>query len=288
MNISSLPNTLRFGSDKDLFWIEFDRRIGYYTMDNNHYHSQYEIYYLFQGERNYFIKDSTYRVHSGDLVLVDSNAIHKTSDMLAPNHERIVLNFAPMFFNEFTQTEKELLISPYQDGNPHIRLNLQEKMYVETQLASLLSEIVNQPPGYQLYIRNVAVELLLFTARNILKRESEANDKLSPIQHKVTGIVRHINLHYGDPLQLDSIAKQFFISKSHLSRIFKLLTGFGFTEYVNITRVKEAERLLKDTKLSVTVVSELCGFENFSHFGKVFKKLSGLSPRAYRKHKGVL
>jgi AraC-like DNA-binding protein len=52
---------------------------------------------------------------------------------------------------------------------------------------------------------------------------------------------------------------------------------------VNITRVKEAERLLRDTEWSVTHVSEECGFDSLTHFGKVFKSLSGLSPRDYRK-----
>ncbi|MDD9269247.1 AraC family transcriptional regulator [Paenibacillus sp. GCM10023248] len=283
MTTPFLPDMLRFGSEDDPLRIEFDRRTGYYAMENNHYHIEHELYYLFQGERNYFIKDSAYRVQAGDMVLVDSNALHKTSDLREPNHERIVLYYSPSFFAGYQSAEKELLLAPFALGNPLIRLNLQEKMHVEALLASLLNELNEQPPGYQLHIRNVAVELLLFTSRYMLKRQSERDDELSPVRHKVTDIIRHINLHFGDSLQLHLIAKQFFISKSHLSRVFKQMTGFGFTEYVNITRVREAERLLRETDWSILHVSEHCGFESFSHFGKVFKKLSGVSPRSYRK-----
>lgn len=274
---------LRFGLMNDPLWIEYDRRIGHYSMNISHYHLAYEIYYLFRGERNYFIKDSVYHVHPGDMVLIDSYAIHKTSDLSEPNHERIVLHFAPSFFSGYSQKDKELLLTPFANVHPLVRLNLQERMHVETLFDSLLSELSERPPGYPLHIRNMVIELLLFTARHILKHKAEPEVEHSPIQLKVTEIVLHINQHYREPLNLDVLSKQFFISKGHLCRVFKEVTGFGFTEYVNVTRVKEAERLLHETDWSVTQVSEHCGFENFSHFGKVFKKLSGFSPRTFRK-----
>lgn len=283
MSVSALPGMLRFASGNDSFRLEFDRRIGNFSMKANHYHKEYEMYYLFHGERNYFIKDSIYQVQPGDLVLIDTNVLHKTSQRGEPNHERIVLYFSPSFFSGFPQSERALLLAPFAHANPLLKLNLQEKIHVEHLLLSLLNEVMEQPLGYSVHIRNLAVQLLLFSARYIYKRGSQPDEERSPIQRKVTDIVRHINLHYKAPLQLDAMAKQFYISKSHLSRIFKKVTGFGFSEYVNITRVKEAKRLLQDTDCSITQVAEQCGFDSLTHFGKVFKNLSGLSPRDYRK-----
>ncbi|MDQ1912553.1 AraC family transcriptional regulator [Paenibacillus sp. GD4] len=283
MTIASLPGMLRFGSRNDPLWIEFDRRIGHYSMNTSHYHIEYEVFYLLRGERNYFIKDSVYHIRPGDMMLVDSYALHRTSEISEPNHERIVFHFNPSFFNGYPQEDKELLLAPFSGGYPFVRLNMQEQMQLEALLISLLNELNERPPGYPLHIRNMANEVLLFAARHILKRKAQPDVELTPVQRKVTDIVRHINLHFREPLHLDLLTKQFFISKGHLCRVFKEVTGFGFTEYVNITRIKEAERLLRETDWSVTQVSEHCGFENFSHFGKVFKKLSGLSPRAYRK-----
>lgn len=283
MPLPHLPDIMRFNEQKDPFHIEFDRRMGHFSMETNHYHSNYEIYYLFNGERNYFIKDSTYKVHPGDLVLIDSNAVHKTSDLGVPNHERIVLYFTPSYFEGYSLEDRELLLAPFTKGYPLMRLNLQERLQVENLLSSLLTELNEQPPGYQLHIRHMAGELLLFTARSFLKRGVLPEYEPTPVQRKVSDIVRHINLHFSEALELDGLALQFFISKSHLSRVFKEVTGFGFAEYVNITRVKEAERLLRETNFSVTLVSEIAGFDNFSHFGKMFKRLTGLTPRAYRK-----
>lgn len=283
MSYPSLPNIVRFGSGNDPFKVEFDRRYGRFSMKNNHYHIEHEVYYLFSGERKYFVKDSVYHIQQGDLVLVDSNVLHKTSDLGGPGHERLLLYYTPAFFEGFRPEEKQLLLTPFAQDNPLIRFNLHEKMYVESLFTTLLHEITEQLPGYTLHIRNAAIELLLYSARAILRRRSQGVQEPSPVQDKVTDIVRHINHHYGEQLQLDNMARRFFISKSHLSRVFKHITGFGFTEYVNITRVREAERLLRDTDWTVTAVSEHCGFESLTHFGKVFKTLSGLTPREYRK-----
>ncbi|MGO4541106.1 AraC family transcriptional regulator [Paenibacillus sp. 2TAB19] len=285
MTVQSLPDTLLLGSINEPLWIEFDRRFGHHSMTNTHYHKSYEIYYLYSGERNFFIGDSVHHVHPGDMVLIDSDVVHKTSGLSEPNHVRVVLHFGEAFFNGISQEDIDLLLAPFHDGHPLIRLNLQERMHVEELLGSLLTELNEQPPGYQLHIRNMAIELMLFTARHIRKRKTLPNMELTPVQQKVTDIIRHINLHYREPLHLDDIANHFYISKGHLCRVFKEVTGFGFTQYINITRVKEAENLLRETNWSITQVSEHCGFENFSHFGRVFKKLSGLSPRTYRKER---
>jgi AraC-like DNA-binding protein len=286
MTLQQLTGRLRYGFSPNLnpLRIEFDRRTGHYTMDANHYHSAYEIYYLFSGERHYFIKDRAYPVLPGDLVLIDSDDVHKTSDIGVPNHERVVLYFEPSFFAGFTAAERELLLAPFRQGYPLLRLNLQERLHIEGLLLSMLGELAEQPPGYDLHIRHMAGELLLFAARYARKRESLPAYEPSPVQQKMTDIVRHINAHYGEPLELETLSRQFYISKSHLSRVFKEVTGFSFTEYVNITRIREAERLLRDTDQSITQVSEQTGFDNFSHFGKMFKKLTGMSPRSYRSH----
>lgn len=283
MSAPIYPDIMRFGTDHDLFKLEFDRRTGPYSMNNNHYHFQYEVFYLFQGERNYFVKDTAYHIRPGDLVMVDSNALHKTSESGRPNHERIVVYYSPGFFDTLRPDEQELLLAPFTRHTPVIRLNLQEKMQVESLLYAMLDEMKEQAPGHALQLQSVTAELLIYIARTVQKRGIQPDDPASPSQRKVTEIVRHINQHYGESLQLDDIAEAFYISKSHLSRSFKKVTGFGYTEYVNLIRIREAERLLRETGWSVTLIAEHCGFDSLTHFGKVFKSISRVPPRDYRK-----
>lgn len=286
MNLASFPDILRFGHKNDPLYLEFDRRRGHHSMATDHYHREYELYYLFSGQRNYFIKEDVYQVQSGDLVFIDSHAVHKTSDSGAPHHERIVLYFAPSYFDELTTEERALLLSPFLLEFPLLRLNFQEQQQIEGLFATLLTELNEQQPGYRLRITQLAGEILLYTARSLLKRESVQEQESSSVQRKVSDIVRYVNLHFGEPLELEELSLRFYISKSYLSRMFKQVTGFGFAEYVNLTRVKEAERLLRETNYSITHVSELSGFDNFSHFGKMFKRLTGVTPREYRRGHG--
>jgi transcriptional regulator GlxA family with amidase domain len=54
-------------------------------------------------------------------------------------------------------------------------------------------------------------------------------------------------------------------------------------EYINNVRVKEAQRLLRESKLKVTQIAEHVGFESIVHFGRVFKRFTSLSPMEYKK-----
>lgn len=282
MQLQQLPDLMRYGEPHDLVRAEFDRRSGHFSMLQNHYHAGYELYYLFSGERNYFVKDSAYRVSAGDLVLIDSNAVHKSTDSGIPDHERVVLYFSPAYFDGYPPEERELLRTPFTRRNALVSLNLQEKLRAEELLLSLLRELHERPAGYRLHIRHMAGELLLLAARASGRSDTLPRPEPTPVRRKVAEIVRHINRHFAEPLELDELARRFYISRSHLSRTFKEVTGFGFAEYVNLTRIREAQRLLRETRHSVTLVSELAGFDNFSHFGKMFKRLSGVSPREYR------
>lgn len=284
MELSRLPDSISFGKKPHLrpVQVEFDRRSMYYSMTANHFHSEYELYYLFTGERYYFIKDRNYTILAGDLVLIDSDEVHKTANRNVPIHERIVIYYQPAFFAALPTGERELLLSVFRRDYPVLRLNLQERLTVEGLLLNLLEELSEKPPGYSLRVEQMGAELLVRTARILLKKETVTAEEPSPAQLKMTEIVRHINNHYSEPLDLESLAARFFISKSHLSRTFKEYTGFGFSEYLILTRIKEAQLMLRGSTKSITDISEATGFENFSHFGKTFKKATGMSPRQYR------
>lgn len=70
-----------------------------------------------------------------------------------------------------------------------------------------------------------------------------------------------------------------------MSRFCKVATGFTFVEYVNSVRIKEAKHLLEQTTLKVNLIARKVGFGSVTHFGRVFKAVTGHAPLYYRKGK---
>ena len=73
------------------------------------------------------------------------------------------------------------------------------------------------------------------------------------------------------------------MSKTYFCYIFKLLTQKTFTEYVSDLRIKKSLELLQNTDMSITRICYEVGFNDVTHFCRVFKKSVGLSAKKYRK-----
>ena len=97
---------------------------------------------------------------------------------------------------------------------------------------------------------------------------------------RVSPILDYIRNNLSEPLTLDQIASQFYISKHYLCRIFKSATGFSVMEYIIYSRVLKARQLLKEG-VSVQQAGEMSGFSDNSHFIRTFGHLTGTSPGRY-------
>jgi len=113
------------------------------------------------------------------------------------------------------------------------------------------------------------------------------SDKVSSEQSKIKSdtsiqeIVTYLSENYDKAINLIDIARLYAISPEHLSRKFKKTTGFGFSQYLTLVRVKQAEKLLSSAKIPVTEVASLCGFNDSNYFSTVFKKTAEISPIKY-------
>lgn len=251
-----------------------------FTMPLNHYHDAYEIYYLLSGERYYFITDKTYHIIPGDLVLIGLNELHKTSQVETSSHERILINFTPEVL-PWNLTDDENLLACFAGPTNVLRFDIAERNKIEEILFKMVHEKTNRTFGYQMYIKALVVELLVLINRQ--KNHKAAPELRHASYEKIYDILRFINQHYRDDISLNYLSKSFYISPYHLSRTFKKVTGFSFIEYLNSIRTKEAQRLIRDTSQSISHIAASVGFDSLTHFGRVFKSITGLSPSQYRK-----
>lgn len=273
---------LSYGKEDGEFYIEHIKRSEPFEKVN-HYHENYEIYYLLAGRRKMFIKDRSYILTHGHLAFVNKLDVHKTQISDVIEHERVVVTFNRRFLGQEYDGYAPLLFSPFQQEDRVICLKLQEQIFMQVILNKFTKEIKEQKAGFELILKHNLVELLLFSARCLDNPETKPFVHASPLHQKISEIVLHINKHYNQRITLDELSEHYYISPYYLSRSFKTITGFTFVEYMNLTRVREAQKLLKETRLKVIEIADRSGFDNIAHFGRIFKKITNLTPQQYRK-----
>lgn len=152
-------------------------------------------------------------------------------------------------------------------------------------LLKMVEEDRRKPKGYLTYEKILLTELLLFINRNMEKFDEQQRYR-SSLQNKMSEVALYLIENYKKKITLKQVADEFSLHHPTWADHLKT-TGFTFIEYLNSIRIKEAQKLLKGTRKSVMEISELAGFESQTHFGRVFKEVTGLSPLQYRKRPGI-
>lgn len=93
--------------------------------------------------------------------------------------------------------------------------------------------------------------------------------------------IHYILLHIDYPLTLEEIAKKIYVNPAHLSRKFKSETHMTLTQYIHYKKIEEAKPYLEKGSLSITEIALLVGFNDSNYFGKVFKKVTGMTPSLF-------
>lgn len=89
--------------------------------------------------------------------------------------------------------------------------------------------------------------------------------------------------HFAEDITVKTLAEALFISESYVSKLFSKNLNCSFREYINGLRVQKAQKLLESTGMRIGQIMAACGFQNQSSFNRVFREITGTSPRQYRK-----
>jgi YesN/AraC family two-component response regulator len=100
----------------------------------------------------------------------------------------------------------------------------------------------------------------------------------------VQRVKEFIHENYAKKLTLEEIADHAYFSPSYLSKIFKEITGITIMDYVTQVRLREAKKLLRDTRMSLNKIANSVGYYDASYLSNVFKKEMGITPGQYRKN----
>ena len=253
-----------------------------------HWHPECEIQYFYQGKRHFFIDQRQYLAKSGCLVIVDAQQVHNTYSDKNPYHDRMVVHIDK---ERFQESAKALGIDIHQFFIEHrglIQIPQADRPYVESCLHELAEELGEKKHLYQTVAQLRLFDLIVYLKRLKNTGARQKNQQVELEMHEIVNEIGHyIRKHYASVGSLEEIAKQFYLDKCYLSRIFKRCTGYTVSEFTNVQRIQQAQRLLEDTELSMADIANAVGYENISYFNRVFKKYIETSPLKYRKKQNI-
>jgi len=248
-----------------------------------HYHPEYELVAILKGEGERFVGDHLDIYHAGDLVMTGPNLPHTwRSKDIVPASKAVVIQFGRNFLGEAFFTAPELA---------GVRLLLKASHHglafhgTVRRQALLLIDALLKAEGFPRLLKLLALLDLLAKAgsqqdhlSSRLFDEIPTSAERTRFEEAFSEIVRS----YREPVWQSDVAKRLHMTPGTLSRLFKRHCGRGFTQCLIEYRVAIACRLLQETDLRVTEISERCGFLNLSNFNRQFLKIKKRSPRAYR------
>ena len=258
------------------FFFEHVKRKNPMNMRMSHCHNHYEIYYLVNGERKYFIENRIVDVKRGDIILIPKEVLHKTTSISSNDHERILINVSEKWIPE----EVRACFDRYCLHIPTMHIEYIENVFSQIEREYKLSDKFSE-----MLIRQLLFELLVFLTR---LDDSQTGNSSDGRQNTMEKAAQYICDNFHANLTLQTMAKEFSMNKEYFSLRFKQVTGFGFREYLNQVRVSNAVKLLSTTNLNITEIAYQCGYNDSNYFATVFKKLKGTTPKKYQNAHSVL
>jgi len=124
----------------------------------------------------------------------------------------------------------------------------------------------------------------------IMERFTDLVFNMTNVKHKdvIFKSIDYIRNNYMKKITLDDVAAHVYLSPSYFSKIFKEEMDTNFNAYLNRVRIEMSKKLLSDPSISMVDVSNIVGFEDQSYFSKVFKKMTGQSPKKFRESRGIV
>ncbi len=149
-------------------------------------------------------------------------------------------------------------------------------------LQRLLFLFTEDHPSKDFFVDNMLRELIIrILQTNERKIYSDSTLKLNS-DSRLAFVVRYIREHLHEPLTVDMLSREAYMSSSHFHRVFKTELGVSPIEFINNERIKLAVGLLQDPKRNIKDVYMECGFDSRSYFNRVFKNRQHISPGEYQ------
>jgi AraC family transcriptional regulator, arabinose operon regulatory protein len=248
----------------------------------SHTHPRHELILVIGGRVEFVINGGRHIAQAGSLVIIGYLEKHEVRVLEFP-YRRYVLSLD----SEFCLLNiHELMLLSILIHRPekfaHV-LPLDEAL--TGQLTSHFDRLVAEcSAGLAFWMTRAASQVT-----DILIELFRRNPRWFPISQEsdrtrtILEVQKNIARDYREEISLDSLAARHYISRCHLSRIFRSVTGYHFKDYLILYRLAKARELLVHTGQAVADIGAGVGYGNVNHFIRIFRQHEGVTPLQYRK-----
>ncbi|MBQ7600024.1 MAG: AraC family transcriptional regulator [Clostridia bacterium] len=243
-----------------------------------HSHPYYEFILVRTGVCEYFANGSRFLLHPDELLVIAPRTVHTMicrDD--SSRYERLILQVDADFMNQILADSGQKRPVPalyITQAESVCRWGLRE-LFERINASSSVTDSALRERFYQCQLGELAL-----TLEQVARTSSSVKPNTS--SELISNVTAFILEHFREPeLTVTSIARQFFVSREHLSRIFRSYTLESISHYITDLRMQEFRYGLIKGKSVLSSCME-SGFSDYSSFVKSFRKLYGVTPMEYR------
>ncbi len=281
--------------DLNFFITKYNTKI---RATQKHMHEFMQINYIHRGKAMHCVNGKKCEVVKGDIFVIPPHVVHYIEPCDDTDAEVVEFEFTPSFINQNFENIKNAeafldfaYIAPFLVDESLVKPKFNLVGSIQTEVESILNEALKEyeerKPGFVLLVKSLLLKLLVIVGREFTSYVD--NSKSKPLYEKhrglILGSIEYIEQNYDKDLSIELVAKEFTLSQSYFSYLFKSITSKTFTEYLNGIRISKAQEMLKLTDKRVIDICFEVGFHNVNHFNRIFKQITGISPVVYRKNK---
>ncbi len=258
-----------------------------YRNNNWHYHPECELIHVIKGAGTLFAGDGIHHFKDGDLVLIGSHLPHywKFDDIYtSQNPEKSYIELI-QFKTDFWG--KDFLTIPENQKNAALLEKAKRGMVMRgpktLQAKNILTKLIDASD-----IQRIILLLELLSAINECKKVSfisshyHSNNTFTQTE-RINVIYNYTLQHFRTQIYIKEIAALVNLTTNSFCRYFKSCTRKSYTQFVAELRIGHACKLLSEGNKSIKEICYESGFNYFTHFNRLFKKLKGVQPNEYRK-----
>lgn len=220
------------------------------------WHSNLELIYCAEGTVKTFSDEREYTLSKGELLVVNPDSFHGTFEY--DNCVYYVLMVDPDFSHSNGIFPEDSRLTEYISDK-------QTAKFFENIITSFDDKSSFRVP----IIRQAVLNMLIHLYSNYSQGKAPKSYVLG--KNRVKDVIKYINEHFREKLNIEIIAKHIGISKSYLSHEFTKFTGHSIIEYINLLKCQQAQKFIR-SGMNVSEAATELGFENLSYFTRTYKK----------------